>query len=182
MREEIGEFLITRIKGEARRGKPLNGLRWFPPLAPSTKMIREALSGVNETHPAFKYDRSNLTFSGQLIDAVVFELTDDHIKIFVDRTRRRPLRGVSFGRGDFKAIGEAVRSAGGNQFATTAIVKNVRDQKNNKTNTEIDKDLRKRGFILFNKAGIESEPRVMLRINNIVKKFVRRAIKVNFEN
>lgn len=150
MRQEIGEFVVGRIQGEARRGKPLNSSRTFPPLKESSKAIREALSSKNPTHPTFSVNRSNLTFSGQLIDNIVFELGRTVISIFVDNTRRFPI------------VGQKAES-------------------NNKTNREVDRDLRKRGFFLYTAKGIDSEPRVIKRINNIVKKFVRRAIKVNFD-
>lgn len=149
MRREIGEFVVGRIQGEARRGRPLNDRGSFPPLKESTKAIREALASDNPTHPTFSVNRSNLTFSGQLIDNIVFELGRTVIEIFVDNTRRRPIKGRS-------------------------------QAENMKTNKEVDAELRKRGFVLYTAKGIDSEPRVGKRINNIVKKFVRRAIKVNF--
>jgi len=149
MRTEIGEFVVGRIQGEARRARPLNDSRSFPPLKESTKAIRESLSSKNPTHPTFSVNRSNLTFSGQLIDNIVFELGRTVISIFVDNTLRRPTVGA-------------------------------RDEDNRKSNREVDRDLRRRGFFLYTAKGIESESRVTKRINNIVKKFVRRAIKINF--
>ncbi len=149
MRNEIGEFVVGRIQGEARRGRPLNEQRKFPPLKESTKAIREALASKNPTHPTFSVNRSNLTFSGQLIDNIVFELGRKVITIFVDNTLRFPIVGSD-------------------------------DGQNRKTNREVDRDLRKRGFFLYTAKGIDSNERVGKRINNIVKKFVRRAIKINF--
>ena len=151
MRKEIGDFVVGRIQGEARRGKPLNDNRTFPPLKESSKAIREALSSKNPTHPTFSVNRSNLTFSGQLIDNIVYELGRTVISIFVDNTRRFPI------------VGQNAES-------------------NNKTNKEVDRELRRRGFFLYTAKGIDSEPRVIKRINNIVKKFVRRSIKVNFDS
>lgn len=151
MKKEIGEFLVGRIQGEARRGKPLNEKRSFPPLKDSTKAIREALASKNPTHPTFSVNRSNLTFSGQLIDNIVFEVSKRIITIFVDNTRRFPIVGAD-------------------------------EESNRKTNREVDKELRKRGFELYTAKGIDSEPKILKRINNIVKKVVRRAIKVNFDS
>lgn len=150
MRKEIGEFVVGRIQGEARRGKPLNDSGTFPPLKESTKIIRQSLATKNPTHPTFSVNRSNATFSGQLIDSIVFELGKTVIQIFVDNTRRIPIVGA-------------------------------KDADNNKTNKEVDKDLRRRGFFLYTAKGIDSNARIGKRINNIVKKFVRRAIKVNFD-
>lgn len=181
MNNEIGQFVVGRIQLEARRAKPLNDTRDLPELKESTKFIRANLEELNETHPAYRANRSNLTFTGQLIDAVVFEIGRQAIEIFVDATRRRPTKGFSFDRRGFRDLGSLVREGGGNQFATTAIARNVRDQKV-KTNAEVDADLRKRGFFMYTARGIRSEPKVLKRINNIVKKFVRRAIKINFES
>ena len=149
MRKDIGDFVVTRIQAEARRGKPLNENRSFPPLKDSTKAIRESLSSKNPTHPTFSVNRSNATFSGQLIDSIVFKLGKTVISIFVENTRRSPIVGAT-------------------------------DKSNNKTNRQVDKDLRERGFEIYTAKGIDSEPRIKKRINNIVKKFVRRAIKVSF--
>lgn len=151
MKNEIGQFTVGRIQAEARRARPLNKQRAFPNLKDSTVNIRESRANFNTTHPTFKPSRSNLTFTGQLIDAIVYGLLDKgRIQIEVADTFRDPVITAS---GDLE---------GGN------------------TNKEVDADLRRRGFVLFSKAGIDSEPRILRRINNIAKKFVRRAIKVNF--
>ena len=150
MRKDIGDFVTGRIQLQARRGKPLNDTGAFPPLKDSTKAIRESLASKNPTHPTFNVNRSNLTFSGQLIDSIVYELGKTVITIFVENTRRFPIIGQD-------------------------------KESNNKRNKEVDRELRKRGFFLYTAKGIDSEPKVIKRINNIVKKFVRRAIKANFE-
>lgn len=158
LRKEIGAFVIGRLKGEARRSKPLNSTRSFPALRNVSVIIREDLAEQNPTHPAFKPDRSNLTFTGQLIDSIRFLLTSDAVLIEVPNTKRKKLskKGVIIE----SEINSGLRPA--------------------RTNKEVDKRLRKRGFRLYTAKGIESEPRILKRINGITKKFIRRAIKVNF--
>jgi hypothetical protein len=152
MRKDIGEFVVGRIKAEARRTKPLNDSRSFPGLKDSSKSIRKYLAALNPTHPTYKATRSNLTLTGQLINAIVYRLTGKSVLVIeVEDSIRDPY--IKNRKGE---IGDV------------------------KTNREVDKDLRKRGFVLYTAKGIDSEPRVGKRINNIVKKYVRRAIKVNF--
>ena len=153
MRTEIGTFVQDRLRAQVRRGKPLNDTGTFPSLKESTKIIREALAGTNTTHPTFKVNKSNLTFSGQLVDAIVFRLLGRSlIRIEVANTPRRVLKSAPGVKKDLEV----------------------------KSNREVDKDLRSRGFVMYTAQGIESEDKVFKRINNIVKKFVRRAIKTNF--
>lgn len=157
MRTEVAEFLVTRIRAEARRGRPLNDDRTFPPLRSVTKIIREELAQQNRTHPTFKLERSNITFTGQLVDSLRYILDSTKIIIEVPNTRRRKL----------KQKGIIVESAIGQRPAIT--------------NKEVDRNLRRLGFDFYTAKGINSEDKVLARINGIVKKFVRRAIKINFE-
>lgn len=153
MRTEIGEFLVERIQLEARRGRPLNDTRSLPDLKDSTKRIRQELSKLNPTHPSYQAGRSNVTFTGQLVDALAFRLRADRVIVIrVAKTLRRILQG---------AISKP----------KSGIPPN---------NRQVDRDLRDRGFFMFTVKGVDSEPKIRARINNIVKKYVRRAIKVNF--
>lgn len=152
MRNDIGEFVVGRVQLEARRAKPLNDTRSLPDLKDSTKGIRKGLEKLNPTHPTYKANRSNLTFTGQLIDAVTWLIGKPGvIEIEVEDSLRTPIQTKS-GPGD------------------------------RESNKDVDADLRKRGFVMYTARGIRSEPKVLKRINNIVKKFIRRAIKVNFES
>ena len=151
MRDDIGQFLVERVKAEARRAKPLNDTRSFPNLKESTKEIRKALAKTNQTHPTYKANRSNLTLTGQLIDAIIYKLKSGAvISLEIDNNLRRP------------------------------YVRKNKKPEPAKTNKQIDKELRERGFELYTAKGIDSEPRILKRINGIVRKYVRRAIKVNF--
>ena len=147
MNEEIGKFVRTRLRAEIRRRKPLNNTRSFPELKESTKNIRASRSKNTSTHPTFSENRSNITFSGQLVDAINFEVErGGKVVLRVDSTRRQPT-----------FPGEEI-----------------------KTNKEVFDDLASRGFVAYTATGIEREPRILQRINSIVKQFLRRAIKVNF--
>ena len=180
MRDEVGTFLRDRLKSEARRARPLNDSRAFPPLKQTSIIIRESLARTNETHITYKSTRSNLTFSGQLIDAIRYFLTSTKIIIEVENTARAPYRTRD--RLSTKELG-GLRGSIGNLKATSEFIKRTRTTGQDSpppTNKELDQDLRRRGFVLYTAQGIESDDRVLRRINNIVKKFVRRAIKINF--
>lgn len=180
MLKEVGEFTSARIKAEARRGKPLNGTRSFPPLKETSVIIRESLSRTNETHITYKAGRSNLTFTGQLIDAIRYMVTGTKVSIDIEDSARAPYRTRD--RLSKKELG-GLRNSIGNLKATSKFVAKTRTTGQltpPPTNKELDRDLRRRGFVLYTAKGIESDDHVLRRINNIVKKFVRRAIKVNF--
>ena len=85
----IGEFITKRIRSRARKSQPLNDTWHFPNLKPSTIKARAALTKGGR-HPAFSPARSNLTISGQLLDAVSFARIDStSFLIFVAPTERK---------------------------------------------------------------------------------------------
>lgn len=147
LKNEIGEFVVGRIRGEARRGRPLNTRRKFPPLKTMTKANRRYLSNFNRVDPVYQPNFSNLTFTGQLIDAVTFSKDDRGVTIFVDNTKRKPYK------------------TGPNS-----------SQKNPPTNQELDGFLRKIGFRLFTSQGVKAEIVIEQRIKQLVLRSLRRAL------
>lgn len=171
---EIGEFTVSRIAGDARRGKPLNKKRSFPALKKTTVAIRDALAKTNSVHPVFKPSRSNLTITGQLIDALKFVIKKNGVVLVeVDNSPRTPYR--TRGRISAGALKSLKKSS---KFLSKT--KTTGQLSPPPLNSELDKDLRKRGFELYTTEGLRSDVKVLSRINRIVKTFVRRAIKVNF--
>lgn len=151
MLNQIGEFTTDRMKAQIRKGKPLNNTGSFPRLKDVSVKIRKQLETLNSTHKTYKAVRSNVTFTGQLVDAIAYKIVRKSIiSIDVKATTRSPI--------------------------------NTLDGKEKKivTNKRVQKDLKDMGFVLYTAKGIESEANITKRINNIVKKYVRRAIKVNF--
>lgn len=152
MLNEIGTFTVSTVALSARRRKPLNSTKSFPALKDSTKSRRKSDAKYNKTHPAFNATRSNLTFSGQLIDALKF---------------------IVSGAGSIiVSVADTIRSP--------RVDKSGKPIDAGETNAAVDADLRIRGFFLFTQKGLDQDERYRLRLNNIVKKYVRRAIKVNF--
>lgn len=97
--QEVGERLI---RGQTRSGKQLvdgGAAGRQPPLSDSWRSKRGWLSRYNQTHPAFSQNRSNLTFTGQLVDAVTSSSDKSgasvRVKFFVKDTMRQSYRGAS---------------------------------------------------------------------------------------
>ena len=91
MLKEVGEFSVDRIRANARKGKPARqdgSISKFPNLKESTKRIRKSLSKYNDTHATFRFNRSNVTFTGQLLDHVRFKILKDKIELFIKGSRR----------------------------------------------------------------------------------------------
>ena len=150
MNKEIGETTVKRIQGEARRQKPLNAKRRFPSLKQMTVAQRKRLAFFNKTHPSFGPGKSNLTLTGQLIDAVVFEVRNTSIFISVEESRRKGYKTGPGGR-----------------------------SKKTLTNKELDKILRKIGFKLFTPRGVDSDTKLKKRLKNILLRTLRRALGVS---
>jgi hypothetical protein len=151
--QSIGDFLVERVRLEARRGSPLNSSRSFPPLADSSKAIRRAKSRRNTTHPGFDADRSNLTFSGQLIDAITFKRsTKSEFTLFVDDNRRRPLTGDTESLSNDEVDKRLRRGVTSRQYG-------------------------RREFILFDLKGIRSDPNISSRIKEILLRYLRRQLR-----
>jgi len=153
MNNEIGMFVQERIKAQIRRGKPLNDTGKFPKLGKGTVKWRRKLAEFNKTHAVFKDVRSNTTITGQLVNAIKYLLEGQGIiSIGVKNNRRVPY----------------------------VIDKNGKLEKPVLTNLEVQTNLKQLGFILYTAKGLDKAPIIGKRINNIVKKYIRRAIKVNF--
>jgi hypothetical protein len=154
MNEEIGEFLVQRIRSEARRGRPLNKSRRFPNLKSSSVRSRDRLSRFNKTGGPFRPSLSNLTLTGQLLDSIKFEFARAKgvIEVFA-RGKRKPYK--------------------------TGPQRSARKTPISSRNEILDAELRKKGFKAFTPQGIKAESRITKRINNIVKRFLRRSLGVS---
>lgn len=146
--DEVGEATVDRIRFEARRGKPLNSSRRFPRLKDLTVQTRKRLEKFNSTHPSYAAGKSNTTFSGQLLDALEFDIRGGAVIVEVEDSKRTPYQ-----------TGPGSKS------------KSI-------TNKEVDTFLRKIGFRFFTPQGVKKSPEVLKRVNRIVKAFLRRALRV----
>lgn len=68
--KDLGDTIVKDIKGVNRTGiSPKTGTK-HPELTSVTKEIRGVLSQTNSTDPSYKRDKSNITFSGQLLNSI----------------------------------------------------------------------------------------------------------------
>lgn len=70
--DDIGGFLVERIKYQARIGRPMNSDEAFPALKESTIANRRSIAKNNPTHDTYKESRSNLTITGKFLDALKY--------------------------------------------------------------------------------------------------------------
>lgn len=90
--DEVGKISIKRIQGVTRSGKNIEGGSQ-PGLASTTKITRGNLAKNNSTHPTYSKGRSNLTFSGQLLDSLTFKKISGGLRIEPSGSRK-PYKGA----------------------------------------------------------------------------------------
>lgn len=148
--DEIGKFTVDRIRFEARRQKPLNESRSFPDLKDSSKRIRKNLEKYNDTTRVYQSGRSNVSFTGQLLDGLIHKVIQSRaaIQVFFDGTRFPYKTKDGFQKLDSKS----------------------------KTNKGVAEDLFSRGFVVFDNKGLQDET-FQNRIKNIVRKFLRKNLR-----
>lgn len=68
------------------------GRRPLKDITPGWKEVRRDIADLNDTHPAFRPDKSQLTITGQLLDAIYYKIskTKSTVKIDVLESNRAP--------------------------------------------------------------------------------------------
>lgn len=99
MLTEIATFTVDRIVKSTRSGKSIpKGEKLADLATPWTVVNRNYLSKFNNTHELYKKGRSNLTFTGQLLDSfryfiknneISFRFIGDHKPYKTGKTRKR---------------------------------------------------------------------------------------------
>lgn len=89
--KEMGEVIVLNTKATARKGKNPTTLEKYPPLKASTiksRMYREKSVATSEFYRA---KRSNMTFTGQLIDSIKFEIVraGNRLRLFIKASGSR---------------------------------------------------------------------------------------------
>lgn len=77
-----------------------NGIK--PDLAPSSVKTRNYLSRFNATHPKYSASKSNLTFSGQLLDALRAKFVASKLIINIDSLKKKHKKFKTGGKGSKK--------------------------------------------------------------------------------
>lgn len=160
LQAETKVFLEKRIKGETRRGRPYNDTRTFKALEDISIKNRRRLAKLNKTHPVFKPEgirgKSNLTFTGQLVDSIF-------------ANPRLELKKLIFGIG-VEGSREPYKTGPNSTQKLSAA---------NSTNEALFDTLQSIGYTLFTKKGLDNAPEIKKNVNRIFLKFLRRALRVN---
>ncbi len=69
---EVGEFMVERVKYQARVTKPFNADGSFPDLQPSTVRNRKYLARFNPTHDTYAPARANVTLTGRFLESLAY--------------------------------------------------------------------------------------------------------------
>lgn len=154
LQKQIGEFLVFRIKGEGKRGRPYNKQRGFPQLKDSTIANRKHLAKYNKTGSPFRPPFSNTTITNQLWSGLEFITGKDFVTIKPNDKTREPY---------------IVSSKGTKQKLKAGV---------NKTNEDLAKTLKEIGFEIFNASALKQDPKIIARIRSITLRFLRTALKV----
>ena len=162
--KEVGELVVREVKAGVRRQKPYVSYSRarYAPLSDSTIRQRNVLSKFNRTQRTYSERRSNLTFTGQLVDAISYDVVSGGVKILVEPTRRRSY--LTGGR----------RRRGVRGF--------VRSLVNNRELAEIHA---RGGFnlprrILFNQSGFDNDESLQRRVRRVFAKRIRKFVAEKF--
>lgn len=81
LRKDIGEYAVTNIKGNIRKGKSIPNNEKFDELEESTIKARKYLVKYNPTHDLYGPKKSNLTFTGKYVDSIKYKTKKGKIVI-----------------------------------------------------------------------------------------------------
>lgn len=98
----IGEFLVEDIQNTTRKGRVVESEKFKgnPKLKPSTKKWRKKYSQVNPTDGAFSPNKSNLTFTGELIRSITHKISGSKLTVFAKgkHSKYTGLKGNKIGK------------------------------------------------------------------------------------
>jgi hypothetical protein len=151
----LGRFLVSQIKKITRAGFQMQhkgGRSKFATLKNDTVVNRIKLSEWNNTHKLYAPARSNLTFSGQLLDALTFKYDkgNQKLEIFVDDTQREPYITGSIG---FTGDDISAPTSEARYVSNADVSKGLADQGRNfvAIDKELDKQLANRLLKILNR-------------------------------
>jgi len=138
--KKVGNVVVKDIKAQARLGE----LK-LPALANSTRRSRDYLAQFNTTSRFYAVDKSNVTFTGQLIDSIKSKIVDGKIVISPTGSREPYITasGVFKVGPDNKEVGSFLKKKG---FEFLVVTKETKD----KVSTQVLRQIR-RAIRAFNK-------------------------------
>lgn len=93
---EIGEFLVDDVVNTTRKGRVVNGQKFSgnPKLKPSTKKWRKKYEKLNSTGDSYSTNKSNLTFTGELLRSITYKISGSRLTVFA-KGRHSKYQGVN---------------------------------------------------------------------------------------
>jgi len=144
--KELGEFLVDRIRIRTRLGYGVSGdgkpRRKLKPLAPLSKEIRKDYRKMGELSDLTTANKSNLTFTGQMLDnLVVTAVSAKKFTIDIVGFRRPPkvLEKKKRGKKNKQTLAQKVIGAGKKAVESNAIYNRLRKSHGDelRTNKEV---------------------------------------------
>ena len=87
-----GQMIQQSIVGSARSGKDPDGAK-FKALSKGWRQRRDKLASVNPTSDVYSKNRSNLSFTGQLLKSFKYKINKNVLSFFFEGNRK-PYRGL----------------------------------------------------------------------------------------
>lgn len=109
---QIGDRMIQDLKFQARKGtNPVTGGK-FIPLSPKWIKERQKIAEAQSVHETFKANRSNVTITGQLLDALRRNVLGRKLIIFFDGIHKpyKAKRVRNTGQGN-RTIGKPIKNS-----------------------------------------------------------------------
>lgn len=92
LKDDIGKESVRYIKGKTRSGTNLETGKKHAPLKDSSIRARQYLDDFNSTDNTYSPKRSNVTFSGQLVESMKFEKVARGVNILFPSDIRKPYK------------------------------------------------------------------------------------------
>ena len=91
---DVGQYVTTNLIGNARQGKTNEGTS-FDPISKSWIKRKAALADVNNTDEFYKKNKSNLTFTGQLLRSISYRIYQGTLTLGIYfKGNRKPYKGI----------------------------------------------------------------------------------------
>lgn len=186
--QEIGEAVVTDIQFQTRRGNSIPGLNTavaaakasgapapkrsnFAALSKSWIKMRERIVKTNPKHPAFSKARSNLTITGELLNAIFFRPNKNKGEVVIDVSDSKHSVYTVQNKTSTRVKGHSRRN-GTVKGHTRQLKQGFFKVGESKTNAEIAQDMADQGRPFM---GIREQ--ILARMTNLTRATVRRVFK-----
>lgn len=169
--QDIGETIVKDIQFQTRAGKSIPLRSKFDALSKSWVKMRERIVKTNPKHPAFSKARSNLTITGELLNAIFFRPNKNKGEVIVDVSNSKHSVYTVQNKTSTRVKGHA-RKGGTVRGHTRQIKPGFFKVGESKTNAEIAQDMADQGRPFM---GVREQ--IISRITTLTRSTIRRVFK-----